>query len=105
MNRNFVLQEEPVPTADVFAGCKIPYPRREFIPDETDENKTNMGSKQTVGVQQLHQAIPPTVPAHAHQAGMDQQPLPKKPRQSTMLMDNTGNSGPIVGNLMGNAKV
>lgn len=77
------LKEDPNPTNDVFAGCKIPYPKREFIADETDENnKNNNGSKQALQQQlqpqQLQQeAIPPTVPA------MDQ-PLVKKPRQQQM---------------------
>jgi len=26
--------EEPLPTKDVFAGCPIPYPKREFLTDD-----------------------------------------------------------------------
>uniref|UniRef100_A0A4W5Q0K9 Cyclin-dependent kinase 8 n=1 Tax=Hucho hucho TaxID=62062 RepID=A0A4W5Q0K9_9TELE len=31
--------EEPLPTSDVFAGCQIPYPKREFLTEEEPEDK------------------------------------------------------------------
>ena len=36
------FQEDPLPTQDVFAGCPIPYPKREFLTDEDqDDNKSD----------------------------------------------------------------
>ncbi|XP_054272450.1 cyclin-dependent kinase 8 [Macrosteles quadrilineatus] len=35
------FKEEPLPTQDVFAGCTIPYPKREFITDEDQEDKSD----------------------------------------------------------------
>uniref|UniRef100_A0A8B9KH41 cyclin-dependent kinase n=1 Tax=Astyanax mexicanus TaxID=7994 RepID=A0A8B9KH41_ASTMX len=32
--------EEPLPTSDVFAGCQIPYPKREFLNEDEPEEKT-----------------------------------------------------------------
>ncbi|CAF89847.1 unnamed protein product [Tetraodon nigroviridis] len=32
--------EEPLPTTDVFAGCQIPYPKREFLNEDEPEEKT-----------------------------------------------------------------
>lgn len=88
----------------MFAGCKIPYPKREFIADETDENKN--GSKQALQQQQQQQAIPPTVPAHAHQTPMDQT-LAKKARPAQMQsMDQSNNvQSSSIGNPMGIVKV
>lgn len=34
------FSEDPLPTADVFAGCPIPYPKREFLTDD-DQVKVN----------------------------------------------------------------
>jgi len=31
--------EDPLPTADVFAGCTIPYPKREFLTDDDQVQK------------------------------------------------------------------
>jgi len=33
------FQEEPLPTQDVFAGCPIPYPKREFLTDDDQEDQ------------------------------------------------------------------
>lgn len=33
--------EDPLPTKDVFCGQPIPYPKREFISDEENDNKSN----------------------------------------------------------------
>uniref|UniRef100_A0A7N8XJI4 cyclin-dependent kinase n=1 Tax=Mastacembelus armatus TaxID=205130 RepID=A0A7N8XJI4_9TELE len=32
--------EDPLPTTDVFAGCQIPYPKREFLNEDEPEEKT-----------------------------------------------------------------
>ncbi|KAG8512696.1 Cyclin-dependent kinase 8 [Galemys pyrenaicus] len=31
--------EDPLPTSDVFAGCQIPYPKREFLTEEEPDDK------------------------------------------------------------------
>ncbi|XP_018332386.1 cyclin-dependent kinase 8 [Agrilus planipennis] len=40
------FQEEPLPTQDVFAGCPIPYPKREFLTDDDQEEKTDNKQRQ-----------------------------------------------------------
>ncbi|XP_016092063.1 cyclin-dependent kinase 19-like [Sinocyclocheilus grahami] len=35
--------EDPLPTSDVFAGCQIPYPKREFLSEDEPEEKTEKG--------------------------------------------------------------
>ncbi|XP_055784456.1 cyclin-dependent kinase 8-like isoform X1 [Salvelinus fontinalis] len=46
--------EEPLPTSDVFAGCQIPYPKREFLTEEEPEDKAekvrNIGMSTVQGV-------------------------------------------------------
>ncbi|KAF7634908.1 Protein kinase domain-containing protein [Meloidogyne graminicola] len=71
---------DPTPTSDVFAGCKIPYPRREFLKDEPEDR--NNGSKQQAPTLPVV-AVPPTVPAHVHNPPtMEIPPAAKKLRQS-----------------------
>uniref|UniRef100_A0A8C5CE94 Cyclin-dependent kinase 8 n=1 Tax=Gadus morhua TaxID=8049 RepID=A0A8C5CE94_GADMO len=38
--------EEPLPTSDVFAGCQIPYPKREFLTEEEPEDKADKKNQQ-----------------------------------------------------------
>uniref|UniRef100_A0A3Q2CMF0 Cyclin-dependent kinase 8 n=1 Tax=Cyprinodon variegatus TaxID=28743 RepID=A0A3Q2CMF0_CYPVA len=38
--------EEPLPTSDVFAGCQIPYPKREFLTEEEPEDKGDKKNQQ-----------------------------------------------------------
>uniref|UniRef100_A0A8B9CTK2 Cyclin-dependent kinase 8 n=1 Tax=Anser brachyrhynchus TaxID=132585 RepID=A0A8B9CTK2_9AVES len=38
--------EDPLPTSDVFAGCQIPYPKREFLTEEEPDDK---GDKVSTG--------------------------------------------------------
>ena len=33
--------EDPLPTPDVFSGCPIPYPKREFISDDDADDKND----------------------------------------------------------------
>ncbi|XP_059478379.1 cyclin-dependent kinase 8 isoform X2 [Neocloeon triangulifer] len=33
------FSEDPLPTQDVFAGCSIPYPKREFLTDDDQDDK------------------------------------------------------------------
>ncbi|XP_060947605.1 cyclin-dependent kinase 19 isoform X2 [Limanda limanda] len=48
--------EDPLPTTDVFAGCQIPYPKREFLnedePDEKTEKNQTQQHQQTTGQNQ-----------------------------------------------------
>jgi len=39
------FKEEPTPTKDVFHGMTIPYPKREFITDDDNDNKSNKNSQ------------------------------------------------------------
>jgi len=45
------FQEDPLPTQDVFAGCTIPYPRREFLTDDEQEDKSNKNQNNNQGNQ------------------------------------------------------
>ncbi|XP_037837540.1 cyclin-dependent kinase 19 isoform X2 [Kryptolebias marmoratus] len=38
--------EDPLPTTDVFAGCQIPYPKREFLNEDEPEEKTEKNQTQ-----------------------------------------------------------
>lgn len=40
------FKEDPVHTADVFAGCTIPYPKREFLTEDDQEDKTDKRQNQ-----------------------------------------------------------
>ncbi|XP_067841150.1 cyclin-dependent kinase 19 isoform X2 [Heptranchias perlo] len=44
--------EEPLPTTDVFAGCQIPYPKREFLNEDEPEEKGDKNQQQTQQHQQ-----------------------------------------------------
>jgi len=39
------FKEEPTPTKDVFQGMTIPYPKRDFITDDDNDNKSNKNSQ------------------------------------------------------------
>lgn len=38
--------EDPLPTSDVFAGCQIPYPKREFLTEEEPDEKGDKKNQQ-----------------------------------------------------------
>eukprot|EP00070_Physeter_catodon_P046729 XP_028353623.1 cyclin-dependent kinase 8 isoform X1 [Physeter catodon] len=38
--------EDPLPTSDVFAGCQIPYPKREFLTEEEPDDKGDKNHQQ-----------------------------------------------------------
>uniref|UniRef100_A0A8C8T9N6 cyclin-dependent kinase n=1 Tax=Peromyscus maniculatus bairdii TaxID=230844 RepID=A0A8C8T9N6_PERMB len=61
------FQEDPLPTLDVFAGCQIPYPKREFLNEDEPEEK---GEKNQPQQQNPHQqaAAPPQQAAAPPQA-------------------------------------
>ncbi|XP_053316027.1 cyclin-dependent kinase 19 [Spea bombifrons] len=39
--QDLYFQEDPLPTSDVFAGCQIPYPKREFLNEDEPEEKAD----------------------------------------------------------------
>lgn len=47
--------EEPLPTTDVFSGCQIPYPKREFLNEDEPEEKGDKNQQQTQQHQQTAQ--------------------------------------------------
>ncbi|KAL3072663.1 hypothetical protein niasHS_017637 [Heterodera schachtii] len=80
------FKDSPAPTSDVFSGCDIPYPKREFLKDEPDDK--NSGSKQQAPT--LPVAVPPTVPAHTHNPPTMEPPAAKKLRQAPHPMGSGG---------------
>ncbi|XP_063109976.1 cyclin-dependent kinase 19 isoform X10 [Cavia porcellus] len=76
------FQEDPLPTLDVFAGCQIPYPKREFLNEDEPEEK---GDKQNQQQQNQHQQ--PTAPA-PQAAAPPQAPPPQQ--SSTQTNGTTG---------------
>uniref|UniRef100_A0A674HTP9 cyclin-dependent kinase n=1 Tax=Terrapene triunguis TaxID=2587831 RepID=A0A674HTP9_9SAUR len=58
------FQEDPLPTSDVFAGCQIPYPKREFLNEDEPEEKGDKNQQpqnqhpQQTAPQQQPQAAP-----------------------------------------------
>jgi cyclin-dependent kinase 8/11 len=44
------FKEDPQPTSDIFSGCVIPYPKREFLNEDSDDK--NSSSKTQTHVQQ-----------------------------------------------------
>uniref|UniRef100_A0A6I8NEK3 cyclin-dependent kinase n=1 Tax=Ornithorhynchus anatinus TaxID=9258 RepID=A0A6I8NEK3_ORNAN len=59
------FQEDPLPTSDVFAGCQIPYPKREFLNEDEPEEKADKNQQQqnqhqqpTANQQQQQQTAP-----------------------------------------------
>ncbi|XP_030303169.1 cyclin-dependent kinase 19 isoform X2 [Calypte anna] len=69
------FQEDPLPTSDVFAGCQIPYPKREFLNEDEPEEKgdknqqqQNQHQQQTAPQQQPQAAPPPPQPQQQNSA-------------------------------------
>uniref|UniRef100_A0A914HJ27 Cyclin-dependent kinase 8 n=1 Tax=Globodera rostochiensis TaxID=31243 RepID=A0A914HJ27_GLORO len=83
------FKDSPAPTSDVFSGCDIPYPKREFLKDEPDDK--NNGSKQQAPT--LPVAVPPTVPAHTHNPPTIEPPATKKLRQAPHPSMNSSGGG------------
>ncbi|KAG1661284.1 Cyclin-dependent kinase 8 [Nymphon striatum] len=48
------FQEDPLPTQDVFAGCPIPYPKREFLTVEDNEEKSDTSKANNQGNQDMN---------------------------------------------------
>ncbi|XP_078505292.1 cyclin-dependent kinase 19 isoform X2 [Lissotriton helveticus] len=60
------FHEDPLPTLDVFAGCQIPYPKREFLNEDEPEEKAEKN-------QHHQQTAPQQQPAPQQQQQMQQQ--------------------------------
>ncbi|XP_040839819.1 cyclin-dependent kinase 19 isoform X3 [Ochotona curzoniae] len=71
------FQEDPLPTLDVFAGCQIPYPKREFLNEDEPEEKGDKNQQQQQQ-QQNHGAG--TGLQHSQDSTLSQVPPSKKPR-------------------------
>ncbi|KAH7706606.1 Protein kinase [Aphelenchoides avenae] len=81
------FKEDPLPTDDVFHGCKIPYPKREFLNDDADDKSS---SKPQATVTQI---VPPTVPA-TQPATMEPPSKKMRPLQMPGVQGSGQNSGP-----------
>ncbi|XP_077343238.1 cyclin-dependent kinase 19 isoform X1 [Lithobates pipiens] len=46
--QDLYFQEDPLPTSDVFAGCQIPYPKREFLNEDEPEEKAEKQQRSKV---------------------------------------------------------
>ncbi|XP_043858036.1 cyclin-dependent kinase 19 isoform X3 [Dromiciops gliroides] len=72
------FQEDPLPTSDVFAGCQIPYPKREFLNEDEPEEKGDKNQQQQnqhqqqTAPQQPQQAAPPPPPPQQQQQQQQQ---------------------------------
>uniref|UniRef100_A0A4X2KUW5 cyclin-dependent kinase n=1 Tax=Vombatus ursinus TaxID=29139 RepID=A0A4X2KUW5_VOMUR len=81
------FQEDPLPTSDVFAGCQIPYPKREFLnedePEEKGDKQQQQNSTQTNG----------TAAGHSQDSGLNPVPPNKKPRLGP---SGTNSGGPVM---------
>ncbi|XP_070589444.1 cyclin-dependent kinase 19 isoform X4 [Erythrolamprus reginae] len=85
------FQEDPLPTSDVFAGCQIPYPKREFLNEDEPEEKgdknqqqQNQHQQQTGPQQQQQQQAAPQQP---------QQPQPQTAPQQQNSTQTNGTAG------------
>uniref|UniRef100_A0A8D2CWG1 Cyclin dependent kinase 19 n=1 Tax=Sciurus vulgaris TaxID=55149 RepID=A0A8D2CWG1_SCIVU len=83
------FQEDPLPTLDVFAGCQIPYPKREFLNEDEPEEK---GDKNQQQQQNQHQQ--PTAPPQ-QAAAPPQAPPPQQ--NNTQTNGTTGGAATGVG--------
>ncbi|XP_027784065.1 cyclin-dependent kinase 19 isoform X5 [Marmota flaviventris] len=83
------FQEDPLPTLDVFAGCQIPYPKREFLNEDEPEEK---GDKNQQQQQNQHQQ--PTAPPQ-QAAAPPQAPPPQQ--NNTQTNGTTGGTAAGVG--------
>lgn len=76
---------QPFPTADVFNGLPIPYPKRDFISDDAGDKSS---SKQ--------HAVPPTVPAQQTVSSTGaMEPASKKMRMANQMNAQQAGSQPM----------
>nr|XP_012381694.1 cyclin-dependent kinase 19 isoform X4 [Dasypus novemcinctus] len=83
------FQEDPLPTLDVFAGCQIPYPKREFLNEDEPEEK---GDKNQPQQQNQHQQ--PTAPP---QQAAAPPPAPPPPQQNSAQTNGTAGGAAAAG--------
>ncbi|XP_071662742.1 cyclin-dependent kinase 19 isoform X2 [Patagioenas fasciata] len=81
------FQEDPLPTSDVFAGCQIPYPKREFLNEDEPEEKGDKNQQQ----QNQHQQQ--TAPQQQQAQAAPQQPQPPQQQNSTQTNGTAGGAG------------
>uniref|UniRef100_M3ZS79 cyclin-dependent kinase n=2 Tax=Xiphophorus TaxID=8082 RepID=M3ZS79_XIPMA len=80
--------EEPLPTTDVFAGCQIPYPKREFLNEDEPEEKTDKNQ-----TQQHQQTTGQTQAQTQQQAAAQQAPSQQSSAQTNGTTGATGAAG------------
>ncbi|TWW68354.1 Cyclin-dependent kinase 19 [Takifugu flavidus] len=81
--------EDPLPTTDVFAGCQIPYPKREFLNEDEPEEKTEKNQTQQ------HQQTTGQAQAQNQQQTVAQQATSQQ--TSAQTNGTTGATGGTVG--------
>ncbi|XP_066555081.1 cyclin-dependent kinase 19 isoform X2 [Amia ocellicauda] len=79
--------EDPLPTSDVFAGCQIPYPRREFLAEDEPEEKADKNQQQQPQQQQAGQP----------QAQQQQQAAPQQAPSQQNSTQTNGTGGNTAG--------
>uniref|UniRef100_A0A671TZ04 cyclin-dependent kinase n=1 Tax=Sparus aurata TaxID=8175 RepID=A0A671TZ04_SPAAU len=75
--------EDPLPTTDVFAGCQIPYPKREFLNEDEPEEKTEK-------TQQHQQTTGQTQGQNQQQTAAQQAPSQQSSAQTNGTAGATG---------------
>ncbi|XP_037699883.1 cyclin-dependent kinase 19 isoform X4 [Choloepus didactylus] len=83
------FQEDPLPTLDVFAGCQIPYPKREFLNEDEPEEK---GDKNQPQQQNQHQQ-----PTAAPQQAAAPPAAPQPPQQNSAQTNGTAGAAGAAG--------
>uniref|UniRef100_A0A0M3IDE5 Protein kinase domain-containing protein n=1 Tax=Ascaris lumbricoides TaxID=6252 RepID=A0A0M3IDE5_ASCLU len=93
------FKEDPRPTADVFSGCDIPYPKREFLSDENDDKSASasktqqapppqQSQQQAIGVHPQQPIMEPA--AKKMRMQQSQQMPPTQPQMETIVNAPTG---------------
>ncbi|KAI3364718.1 hypothetical protein L3Q82_010852, partial [Scortum barcoo] len=77
--------EDPLPTTDVFAGCQIPYPKREFLNEDEPEEKTEKNQ-----TQQHQQTTGQTQAQNQQQTAAQQAPSQQSSAQTNGTAGTTG---------------
>uniref|UniRef100_A0A8C4RY75 cyclin-dependent kinase n=1 Tax=Erpetoichthys calabaricus TaxID=27687 RepID=A0A8C4RY75_ERPCA len=83
------FQEDPLPTSDVFAGCQIPYPKREFLAEDEPEEKGDKNQQQQQTQQHQQQTAPQQPQQQPPQAPVQQGP----PQQNSTQTNGTAGTG------------
>ncbi|XP_075453735.1 cyclin-dependent kinase 19 isoform X4 [Ascaphus truei] len=114
--QDLYFQEDPLPTSDVFAGCQIPYPKREFLNEDEPEEKADknqqaqnqhqqqVATQQQTATQQQQVQLQNNTQAngtggaaaaglqHSQDSSLNQGPLNKKPRMGPPATNSSGAS-------------